>query len=107
MNIAQGLSAEGVQLYVAELQSSFLAPAGEAAVEAAGAAAGTDSAERADKSRAWAVQQLCAAAQLPAASAAVKQQTLQFLALHGLIAVQGKPKGKVQMRSPSICEGVR
>ena len=80
----QGLSAEGVQLYVSELRGSFLeaaaAPGAEAAI---------------DKGRVWAVEQLCGAVQLPAASAAVKQEALQFLATHAFFAVQAKPKSKV------------
>lgn len=80
----QGLNAEGVQLYVAELRSSFLeaaaAPGAEAAI---------------DKGRTWAVEQLCGAVQLPAASAAVKEEALHFLATHAFFSVQAKPKTKV------------
>ena len=80
----QGLSAEGVELYVSELCGSFL--------EAA-AAPGADAAV--DKGRVWAVEQLCGAVQLPAASTHVKQEALQFLATHAFFTVQAKPKSKV------------
>ena len=86
--LLQGLNAEGVQLYVAELRSSFLeaaaAPGAEAAI---------------DKGRTWAVEQLCGAVQLPAASATVKLEALHFLATHAFFVVQAKHKSKASFNS--------
>ena len=86
LSTTQGLGSDGIQLYVSQLRSAFLgaeesneADGGEGGSAGGGAAA-------VEKARAWAVEQLCGAVQLPASSADTKAQALRFLATHAVFA---------------------
>ena len=51
-----------------------------------GERSGQGGAAAVDRARAWAVEQLCGAAQLPAAAAETRTQALRFLATHAFFA---------------------
>ena len=83
--LPQGLGSKGIQLYVTQLRSAFLGAA-EADATDNGEGSSQGGAATVDRARAWAVEQLCGAAQLPAASAETKTQALRFLATHAFFA---------------------
>ena len=103
----QGLGSEGIQLYVGQLRSAFLGATEAEAVDNGEGSSGGGAAA-VDRARAWAVEQLCGAAQLPAASAETKAQALRFLATHAFFAGAPltKPKAaKVWETAPTPLRG--
>ena len=95
----QGLSSDGIQTYVTALRSAFLdASAVEAEAPLNGSSTGSSTAAT-DKARAWAVEQLCGAAQLPAANAETRMQALRFLAMHAFFDGR-QPK---KLKAAKVC----
>ena len=86
---AGGADAEGLQQYVRQLQDTFLQSAGPDVAEGG---------DGSSQQRQWAIEQLCSVLKQAAAPVGVKQEVLQFLAVHALFSVNAAAAKKVGWR---------
>ena len=108
---ATAADAQQLQQYVKQLQDTFVQAAGSAdagmdAAEQEAAAADGSSSAAGQQQRQWAIEQLCSVLKQAAAPAALKQEVLQFLAVHALFRVDvgaAKKVRTVSERSAGWC----